>query len=177
MPKKYWDIGFRFKEHYISYYNNKFNLYSSYSKKMINIISYIKNKYQKEIAYIETVDYDTNNALAMLASKEKLNVFTLDDWTWNSVYYKKHENEISVVVYVGEKATIERKIYFFMEKYDEHPGQLQNIPREEYFNSISNEIEEFDRRVRQDFRVVELWGSDNKEDLKVEILEKITDGR
>jgi hypothetical protein len=45
VPKKsFLDIGFEYKEHYISYYNNKFNLYSEYSKKMVKIISYIKLK-------------------------------------------------------------------------------------------------------------------------------------
>jgi hypothetical protein len=172
MPKKFLDIGFKFKEHYISYYNNKFNLYSDYSKKMVNIISYIKNRYPKEIIYIETLNYNNNNALAMLAYKEKLNVFTLDDWTWNSTYYEKHKNEIGVIVYAGEKATIEEKTDVFLERYDEHPGQLQNIPRQEYLNLISNKIEEFEKRVRQDFKVVEIWESENsKEDLRVEILE------
>ncbi len=172
MPKKSLDIGFKFKDHYISYYNNKFNLYSDYSKKMVEIISYIKNKYPKEIIYIETIDYYNNNALAMLALKEKLNVLTLDDWTWNSAYYEAREKEIGVIVYVGEKATPQEKTNLFAERYDEHPGQLQKIPRIEYLNSISNRIEEFERRVRENFSIVEIWDyENNKEDLKVEILE------
>lgn len=179
MPKKsFLDIGFKFKEHYISYYNNKFNLYSPYSKQIVNIISYIKSRYPKEIVYIETIDYSNNNTLRMLALKEKLNVFTLDDWTWNSSYFEGHKNEIGVIVYVGEKAIIENMIEFFMDKYDKHPGQLQKIPRQEYFNLISKKVEEFEQGVRHDFKVVEIWDSENnKENLKVEFLERINNNK
>jgi len=179
MPElKFSNIGFKFKGHYISYYNNKFNFYNGVvAKQIYNLVSNIKLKYHTKSIYLEGLDYNANRVLQMLALKEKLNVFTLDDWTWNPFFNKKRKKEINIIIYVGEKTTVQNKINIFMKVYDDHV-RLQNIPRQEYLNSIMDKLQEFDMMVKTEFKTVEVWTpKNNEEDLKVEFLERINNNK
>jgi len=179
MPElKFSNIGFKFKGHYISYYNNKFNFYNGVvAKQIYNLVSNIKLKYHTKSIYLEVLDYNANRVLQMFAAKEKLNMLTLDDWTWNHFFNKKRKKEINLIIYVGEKTTSQNKINILMEVYDDHV-RLQKIPRQEYLNSIMDKLQEFDMMVKTEFKTVEVWApKNNEEGLKVEFLERINNNK
>ncbi|MDD5020648.1 MAG: glycosyltransferase family 39 protein [Endomicrobiaceae bacterium] len=174
MPERnFLNIGFKFKNHYISYYNNKFNYYDAVTaKNMYDLISYIKIKYPKEIFYVEITDYEANRILEMLAAKEKIKMFALEDWIWNNSF--NGISKIKYIIFIGKKITTNDRINVFMKLYDQELRLSQKTPREEYLNSIRNMMEKFGKTIEQDFKTVEIWHPENdEENLGVEFLKRI----